>query len=187
MLQLKKLHIFLFVSIATMINNLYIYRLHCNTEIGNPRCRGFTLIEIVVTLVILGIVAVMGGAILANAARSYDIARNNAHLVQKAQVAMTRITSELSRVHDTEGFNCSNNRIDYKFCNEEEERRIIKNGKELLYQIIGNGDYILADNVEEFNINGDNNTCEIKLTMEGLESYSFLTRITPITVKCPDP
>ncbi len=57
---------------------------------------GFTLIEMIVVLVILGIVAVFLTNAIVYGVQSYVFARNANHLSQKAQLAMARINRELT-------------------------------------------------------------------------------------------
>lgn len=66
------------------------------TASGGKGKSGFTLIEIIVVLLILGGLGVLGSTVLVNMVRSYRMAEENAHLAQKAQVAITRIAVELS-------------------------------------------------------------------------------------------
>ncbi len=56
---------------------------------------GFTLIEIIVTLILVGILATMAGFGIVQAVQGYMFSRGNAELTQKAQLAMSRITREI--------------------------------------------------------------------------------------------
>jgi len=57
---------------------------------------GFTMIEVIVTLVIFGILAGAGSLGLAEIMKSYVISRDGAKISQKAQLAMNRLNVELS-------------------------------------------------------------------------------------------
>jgi prepilin-type N-terminal cleavage/methylation domain-containing protein len=56
---------------------------------------GFTLIEIIVTLVLVGILSVFAGLFLTSFLNSYFLVKNNSDTAMKAQMAMDRISAEL--------------------------------------------------------------------------------------------
>ncbi|MHC4458234.1 MAG: PulJ/GspJ family protein, partial [Planctomycetota bacterium] len=56
---------------------------------------GFTLVEVVVSLVIAGILAAIAGMGIVTATKGYIQTKENTHTVQKAHMAMTRIKREL--------------------------------------------------------------------------------------------
>ena len=60
--------------------------------------RGFTLIEIIVVMIVLGIMALMGSFGLERAMDGYNLAQANSESTQKAQNALDRITIELSHI-----------------------------------------------------------------------------------------
>jgi prepilin-type N-terminal cleavage/methylation domain-containing protein len=57
--------------------------------------KAFTLIEVIVSLVLVGIMAVFAGLGMVKITQGYVFAKQNSETVQKAQVAMTRIVKEL--------------------------------------------------------------------------------------------
>jgi len=57
--------------------------------------KGLTLIEVVVSLVLLGIIVLVAGFGLVQGMQAYIMSRNNADLVQKAQFTLNRIRLEL--------------------------------------------------------------------------------------------
>jgi prepilin-type N-terminal cleavage/methylation domain-containing protein len=59
---------------------------------------GFTLIEIIVTLVLVGILSVFVGLFLTSFLNSYFLVKNNSDTAMKAQMAMDRISAELKEV-----------------------------------------------------------------------------------------
>jgi prepilin-type N-terminal cleavage/methylation domain-containing protein len=62
------------------------------------RISGFTLIEIVVSLALLGLLTAVFGMGLVAAVRSHEFSRTNVHLAQKSQMAMVRIQRELTEL-----------------------------------------------------------------------------------------
>jgi prepilin-type N-terminal cleavage/methylation domain-containing protein len=58
--------------------------------------KAFTLIELIVSLVLVGIIAVVAGLGLAQISQGYVFAKQNAETMQKIQVAMNRIVKELA-------------------------------------------------------------------------------------------
>jgi len=60
--------------------------------------KGFTLIEVIMTLILVGITAVLGGMLIVSVVEGYLFARANASTVQKAQLAMARLTKEFTAI-----------------------------------------------------------------------------------------
>jgi len=56
---------------------------------------GFTLIEIIVSLVLVGMMAAIAGMGIVTGTKGYLLAKENSHMAQKAQLAMARIQREL--------------------------------------------------------------------------------------------
>jgi prepilin-type N-terminal cleavage/methylation domain-containing protein len=63
-------------------------------------CAGFTLIEVIASLVIVGILGAIAGMGIVTGMRGYLQAKENGHLAQKAQIALTRINRELIGLTD---------------------------------------------------------------------------------------
>lgn len=70
---------------------------------------GFTLIEMVASLVLLSVLVAVFGMGLATAIEGYDFARNNATISQKGAIAMTRMARELGELTDIKAVNNSKN------------------------------------------------------------------------------
>jgi len=62
--------------------------------------KGFTLLELIASLVLLGLLAAIFGMGLVAAMKSHEFNRTNTQLAQKAQLAMTRISRELMELTD---------------------------------------------------------------------------------------
>ena len=60
--------------------------------------KGFTLIEVIVTLILVGITAALAGMWIVHVASGYVFAIQNANTVQKGQLAITRIAKELNAI-----------------------------------------------------------------------------------------
>ena len=58
---------------------------------GKLNKKGFTLIEVVTSMVLIGILALVAGFGLVKVSQGYLFARQNSETVQKAQIAMARI------------------------------------------------------------------------------------------------
>lgn len=65
---------------------------------------GFTLIEVVVTLIIAGILASIAGMGIVQGAKGYVFASENAAMTQKAELAMARMSLELRDISDVKEF-----------------------------------------------------------------------------------
>lgn len=59
---------------------------------------GFTLIEIILTLVLIGIMSVFAGLFMTSFLSSYTLVKSNSDTAMKAQMAMNRISMELKEV-----------------------------------------------------------------------------------------
>lgn len=64
------------------------------------RQRGFTIMEVIVTLVILGIIGVFGAMFMASGMRGFFQSRLGADVSMKAQIALDRISLELRYAKD---------------------------------------------------------------------------------------
>lgn len=62
------------------------------------RDSGFTLIEVVVTMVLFGIIALVAGMGIVSFAKGYVFTRDSTHMAQKAQLAMARLNREFMEI-----------------------------------------------------------------------------------------
>lgn len=106
---------------------------------------GFTLVEIIITLIILGIVVVIPFAAYLNSVRSHMDAKQNYAEAQKAQAAMMRITLEMQ---NASSITASNNIISYTYIPDSTKRTISLTGSNLnLHKESDKKDYALTDNL----------------------------------------
>ena len=64
----------------------------------NGSKKGFTLVEMIVTLLIVGLLAAIGGLGIVEAIKGYLTVKNNETTTQKAQLAISRITREIQEM-----------------------------------------------------------------------------------------
>jgi prepilin-type N-terminal cleavage/methylation domain-containing protein len=136
---------------------------------------GFSLIEIIVTLVLLSIIGVFGTLFLVNMAGSYKWADDNAHLSQKAQMALTRITNELTYATTID---TSAHTITYD--------AVYADGTATTGNVLAHADtlltlnaHTLSDSVTGFVTASDTNRLDVTLTLTGANGapQSFTTSI----------
>jgi prepilin-type N-terminal cleavage/methylation domain-containing protein len=71
---------------------------HTHDYSSSGQKNGFTLIEIIVTLLLVGILAAVGGTAIVQAIKGYVEVKENSATTQKAQMAMSRITREITEM-----------------------------------------------------------------------------------------
>ncbi len=62
------------------------------------RDSGFTMIEVIVSLVLFGIIALVAGMGIVSFAKGYVFTRDSTHMAQKAQLAMGRLNREFMEI-----------------------------------------------------------------------------------------
>lgn len=104
---------------------------------------GFTLIEIIATLFLLGILAIFGTKILKTAISGYVQTRGADGLVQQAQMALQRMTIEFSYIKAA-GTTGTGTSLNYNGGNIIGQHLISVSGSNLYYSQNGTN-YVLAD------------------------------------------
>lgn len=108
--------------------------------------KGFTLIEIIATLVLVGIIVALVGAGVARIVEGLFFTRMNAATVQKGQVAATRLVNEFKNISSV-AFGTSTTSIIYYKKGATGSQTVQRSGSTLLL----NGD-TLTDNVAGFQL-----------------------------------
>lgn len=146
------------------------------------KARGFTLIEMVATLVLVGIMAVGIAYFLIPGIQGYLFAQENAQLTQKVELAMTRLTRELRECYTCYGDGTQGTvSLPFSFENTLGDRTInLNNG---LLQLNG---YTLLDNVQSADVLTRFSTDPLGLKIEldiahqqGGGTLTFTTNVFP--------
>lgn len=127
---------------------------------SRKRQKGFTLIEVIASLVLLGIMMAVAGMGIVAGVRGYLLARENAVIAQKAHLTLGRLTRELQECYD-----CSGSpgliALPFSFSNPLGSREINLNGTNVTL-----GGITLVDQVEDFSLSFNaNGRIVINLTL----------------------
>lgn len=112
--------------------------------------KGFTLIELIVTIVLVGIIGTFTSLFLYTGISGYLTARDTAVGALKAQIALDRLSLELRDINsiDLETFE-ADTRIDYTSTTLPGDRKILYNGGVISLDVDGNVNELL-DEVSDF-------------------------------------
>lgn len=152
--------------------------------------KGFTLIEIIATLAITGVLAAIAGLGIANMATSFSITKANTAALLKGQVALNRTVKELNNIKAVDAVNTGQSQITFTSYRMAGSHTLVQTGANLLLD----GD-ILTDGVSSFTLsyydayNGSAATTwtlsrrviDVSLTMTGAQStpLTLTARVTP--------
>lgn len=119
-------------------------------QANNRNQKGFTIIEVIVTLILVGITAVLAGMWIVSVASGYIFAKQNAENVQRGQLAITRLTKEFTAIRSVDAGATNDTQITYTRADASGipvTSTVSKIGSELQL----NGD-ILTDGVHTFTL-----------------------------------
>lgn len=148
---------------------------------------GFTLIEVIVTLILVGILASMAGMGIVSGVQGYLFAKDNAAISQKAQAAMARLNRTFTEVLDITTANPT--RVTYKrLINDAKvEETLFLDDKDQTLRIADGGTMaggdILVDNVASLKLSFKQGNDDWKTS----DPFNLLSSITvELTQKRPD-
>jgi prepilin-type N-terminal cleavage/methylation domain-containing protein len=118
--------------------------------------KGFTLVELIVTLVLVGIIGTFTTLFMYTGLNGYLRAKDTSEGALKAQIALDRISMELRDINNISDFN-SNTNIDYTSERLPATRRIRydSGNDEILLSVSGN-ENLLLDDVRTFSLTTTN-------------------------------
>ncbi len=79
---------------------------------------GFTLVEVIASLLLIGIVAVAVSTALVHGMQGFVLTKENTALIQKVQLAMSRLQKELTDLTDLDAAASGNHCIRYRIAGE---------------------------------------------------------------------
>jgi prepilin-type N-terminal cleavage/methylation domain-containing protein len=169
-----------------------------NKQTNLDRQKGFTLIEVILSIVIIGILAVFMSTGIARIIEGYLFSRDNADTALNAQVALTRVIKEFKSIHTVTTGTGTSITYDYYRYDMNNPEGILANrtlswaGSSAPLMLGGN---TLADNISDFEItyhsdhadsgdntwNGTETLINITLKLIGASGQvsSFSTRVMP--------
>lgn len=115
----------------------------------NLRARevGFSLLEVICVLVLLGVIVLLSTQMFTNAIRGYTLARNSDAAVQKAQNAMQRLTIDFTYL-DVNMSSGNANAITYNTTLDNSVQIVVfQSGNTIVYRYAG-ANYVLTDGVK---------------------------------------
>ncbi|EFL49896.1 conserved hypothetical protein [Solidesulfovibrio fructosivorans JJ]] len=114
-------------------------------RVAKSRCGGFTLLEVVFVLVLLGVMALLTSRMFTNFVSGYTMARNSTAAVQKAQNALQRMTIDFTYLTPASSSGGTNS-ISYNTSLDNDAIVISQSDDKIMYSLNGTG-YVLTDGV----------------------------------------
>src|SRR4030042_134696 len=148
-----------------------------------PDEKGFTLIEVIVTLVLVGITAALAGMWIVSVANGYIFTKMNANTVQKAQLAMTRLAKEFAAIQSVNASTTNDTQITYTRADASGSQVSVNvsstgNAVKILQMDVNNtGNNTLTDAVKTFTLE----YCD-DVTSLCLPNWTQTSRIIKITL-----
>lgn len=152
-------------------------RVMCKKELNK---KGFTLIEIIVSLLLLGVVVAVLGLSTVNMVKSFLFSGKNADTLLKGQIAIARIEKELNNLKQVTA--SSANSITFTSYRDAASRTIKISGTNLL--LSENGvDFVLTDQVSSFSLKYyDKNFVETKFGTPLQPAWLSTSRIIEVNL-----
>jgi len=149
---------------------------------GRNRQKGFTLIEMIVVLVLVGILSAIAGMGIVTLIQGYLFSKDNAALSAKANLALARINRELQECYNCTG--SSGASVTMPFTNNLGSRHLRLNGTTIQLSSDGTNWDDLLNKVSSFTMryNADKSiTVTIQSTEKpgGVTVQQFTTRVFP--------
>lgn len=115
--------------------------------IKTMHAKGFTLVEVICVMLLLGVVGLLSTRLFSNMVQGYTLARESDAAVQKAQNAMQRMTIDFTYMLVAASSGTTNT-ITYKTSLDSASQISIYQAGDTIYYAFGNEKYPLTDGVK---------------------------------------
>jgi prepilin-type N-terminal cleavage/methylation domain-containing protein len=95
--------------------------------------RGFTLIELIAVLIIIGVISIGIYSLLANIVNGFNHTRYVTDYTENLQIALTRITHEVANINTTKTYTISQSSITYYYGSDSNTSNISFSGSNIHY------------------------------------------------------
>jgi prepilin-type N-terminal cleavage/methylation domain-containing protein len=140
--------------------------------------KGFTMIELITAIVIISIISVMAGMGLVQIANGYLLAKKSTVAAQQAQIALARLSKELSAIHTIDQALTTDKSLIYKHIGDTNWRKVAWTAVDqpLTLNTDGVNDDTLIDKVQVFRLTYHNS-----YSAAAAASYSGATEVIELT------
>ena len=136
-----------FGSFSTQLLN------HSTTQLINRKGTGFVLVEVIGSLILVGIIATFSSIFLISGIEGYLFSKKASESALKAQIAMDRISLELRDINNQPTL-VENTSITYN-SDSLPGTRMIRFNSGNIYIKVGATDYILLDDISNFTLRAE--------------------------------
>jgi prepilin-type N-terminal cleavage/methylation domain-containing protein len=145
--------------------------------------KGFTLIEVIVTLILVGITAALAGMWIVSVANGYLFVKMNMDTLQKSKLAVARLTKEFTGIDSVNIIGTNGGQITFNRWDESVAVlvpvTVSLSGNTLQLNVNNTGNNTLTDSVNTFSLT----YCDSPTSTNCPSTWSTTSRLIEITLK----
>ena len=153
-----------------------------NKTIKISELKGFTIIELIISIVILGVLGVYTFSFLGDSMGAYVRVKDHKVLYDEARIAMRRMADEIRDANRTASITTTATSITFTKSHNPSAQITYSLAGGFLNRVY-NGTYVLAGNVQGFNPTYDSGTnivtLELVVSLSGRGTVRFRTKVYP--------